>query len=359
MEKKYKMKPVAMKPVSTPTHPTIRDVARKAGVSPGTVSRVLNNSPLVTPLTRSKVLEIVKELDYHPNLMAHRLSIGKTLRIGAIVPFFHRPAEIERLRGVVSALSVTTYDLVIHNVETPDQRDIYFTQIPHRERVDGVIVISLPPKEEDIARLSSAGIPIIFIDVHQPWIQPFDRVTSNDFSGGRLATRYLISLGHEKIGFIGDLPDESFLFTSSHDRYLGYRKALDEAGISLNDTFIAHEKHDRYAAHKIAERMLTMEDRPTAIFAASDTQAMGVIAAARTAGLFVPDNLSIVGYDDIEIAEYLGLTTVRQPLFDSGRIGVELLLERINNPDREPVEYTLQNEFMIRTTTSSPKHLPQ
>lgn len=345
------MKPVAMKPVPKSSPSTIRDVAQAAGVSPGTVSRVLNNSPLVTETTRKKVLEVVEALDYRPNLIARRLSIGKTLRIGAIVYQFARPAEIERLKGVVSSLSGSQYDLVIHNVETLEERELYFHQVPHKERVDGVIVISLPPGEENIERLASSDVPTVFIDVQHEGLEMFDRVVSDDFGGGQMATRYLISLSHSYIGFVGDKRESGFNFTSSHDRLLGFKKAIQSAGLPLIAENIAHDRHDRYAAHLVSEKMLSRSDRPSAIFAASDTQAMGVLTAARSLGLSIPQDLAVIGYDDIEIAEYLGLTTVRQMLFESGQIGVGLLLDRMINPQSEIQYHQIQNELVIRSTT--------
>lgn len=348
------MKPVAMKTVSKSSQTTIRDVARSAGVSPGTVSRVLNDSPLVTEKTRQRVLRAIDELDYHPNLIARMLSLGKTLHIGTIVPFFTRPAEVERLRGIVSALSQSQYDLVIYNVETVDQRDTYFDQVPHKERVDGMMVISLPPKKEDIGELSEADIPIVFVDVHNPELSHFDHVLNDDVAGGYLATNHLIHVGHKKIGFIGDKTPSPFGFTSSRDRFMGYCNALEQANISINEAWTAFDEHDRYTAHLLAEEMLKSPDPPTAIFAASDTQAIGVITASRSCGINIPQELSIIGFDDIEVAEYLDLTTVRQQLFESGQIGVELLLDRIINPDKSPVTQEIKNELIVRSTTGPP-----
>ena len=143
---------------------TIRDVARRAGVSPGTASRAINNSPLVNEATRRRVLEVVKELNYTPNLVARRLSIGKTLVVAVIVPFFTRPAFSERMNGIVSVLSQTEYDLVIHNIETPEQRNDCFQIIPRRERADGALFLSLPPRDEETGYLANASVPIVLID---------------------------------------------------------------------------------------------------------------------------------------------------------------------------------------------------
>jgi DNA-binding LacI/PurR family transcriptional regulator len=343
-----------MKPVTNSSHPTIRDVARHAGVSPGTVSRVLNNSPLVKETTRQRVWEVIESLNYTPNLIARRLSLGKSLRIAVIVPFFTRPAEVERLRGVVNHLAHTQYDLVIHNIETPEQRATDLAQIPYREWVDGVLVISLPPEEEFLPRLKTAEVPIVFVDVHHPELRDFDLVNGDDVRGGYLAARHLIDLGHRRIGFIGDLPDHPLGFTSSRDRFEGFRNALAEANIPYDSNYHAESVHGQYLAQMLAEKMLTLPSPPTAIFAASDTQAMGVLTAARHLRIPVPEHLSIIGFDDIQVAEYLGLTTIRQNLYASGKAGVELLLERMIDPKIERRVVEIPNELIIRSTTFPP-----
>ena len=331
---------------------TIRDVARAAGVSPGTVSRALNESPLVSHETKLRVEQIAKELDYSPNLVARKLSIGKTLSIAVLVPFFTRPSYIDRLNGIVGALTQTQYDLVIHNVETPEQRDTLLREIPRKERVDGVLILSLPPKERDLDFLENANIPIVFIDAHHSKLTNISSITVDDIEGGYKATQYLISLGHKKIGFIGDNIDNPFNFTSSRDRFMGYKKALEEENIEFQNRFYAEDKHERYAAQRLATKMLSQVDRPTAIFAASDTQAMGILEASKNLDIKVPQDLSVIGYDDVEMAEYLKLTTIRQMLFESGERGVELLLSHLDNVNLTPVHEVLPTELIVRETTS-------
>ena len=333
---------------------TIRDVARKAGVSPGTVSRAMNNSPLVNEETRRRIMEVVKELNYTPNLVARRLSIGKTLVVAVIVPFFTRPGFSERLNGVVSVLSQTEYDLVIHNIETPEQRSDCFRFIPRRTRADGALILSLPPFDAETTILTDADVPIVLIDSDHPTLTMFHRVTVDDVAGGQVATRYLIELGHTRIGFVGDIIDNPFNFVSSRNRYWGYCKALEAAGIPLRPEYFGEDQHGRRQARNTAKRMLALSDRPTAIFAASDTQAVGVLEAARDAGLRVPEDLSVIGYDDIEIADIMGLTTIRQMLFESGQRGVELLLETLESPQIEPVREVLPTELIVRSTTAPP-----
>ncbi len=328
---------------------TIRDIARQAGVGLGTVSRVLNNSPLVSAATRQRVLDVIAELDYSPNPIARRLSWGRTLTIAAIVPFFTRHSPIERLRGIESTLAESEYDLTIFNVETTARRDACFQDVPRRERVDGVLIISLAPFDQDVARFDSAGVPVVLVDAKHPALS---RAITDDVSGGRLATQHLLDLGHRRIGYVSDPLDSPFNFTSSRDRYQGYRQALKDAGISFRPEYHRQGEHGRYEARRLAAELLALPDPPTAIFVSSDTQALGVLEAARDLSLDVPHDLSVVGYDDVEAAEYLGLTTVRQQLFESGARGVELLLEALASPPLEPLCDILPVELIVRNTTT-------
>ncbi|MGC9397557.1 MAG: LacI family DNA-binding transcriptional regulator [Anaerolineae bacterium] len=334
--------------------PTIRDVAREAGVGLGTVSRVLNDSPLVSETTRQHVLEIIEKLDYKPNPVARRLSLGKTLTVAVIVPFFTRPAFSERLNGVVSLLSQSPYDLLIYNVDTPELRRRCFENLPPRELVDGALLLSLPPFDEEAQRLTEVEFPIVLIDSEHPALEMFHQVNVDDVAGGELATRHLVELGHRRIGFIGDIIDNPFNFRSSRDRYRGYRNVLEAAGLPFQVAYYAEGEHGRHQARELAREMLAQPERPTAIFAASDTQAVGVLEAARDLGLAVPEDLSVIGYDDIELADIMQLTTVRQMLFESGRRGVELLLHTLKQPDIKPVHEYLDVELVIRNSTAPP-----
>jgi len=337
---------------------TIRDIAKKAGVGVGTVSRVLNNNPRVSEKTRARVLQVIEDLGYKPNPVARRLSQGKTLIISVIIPFFTRPGFSERLNGVVSELSQSKYNLLIHTIQTPEQRRTLSKEFPNQRFIDGALILSLPPLDEEIETLANADIPIVLIDSENPNLSMLHQVIVDDVAGGKAATEYLLSLGHRRIGFIGDVIDNPFHFTSSRDRYYGYREALQAAGITLRDTYYAEGEHGRLEAREIAMRMLTIPERPTAIFAASDTQAVGVLEAARQLELRVPEDLSVIGYDDIELAEIMNLTTMHQKLFESGRLGVELLLKALENPDTAPIHETLPVELTVRGSTAPPSSTP-
>jgi DNA-binding LacI/PurR family transcriptional regulator len=334
---------------------TIRDVARRAGVSVATASRAVNRKDLVSPETRERIAAVTEELGFTPSPAGRRLRLGRTLTVGVVVSFLTRPQAAERLRGIDAVLADSELDLVIYNVESAQKRDHYLDTLIRSHRHDGLLVVSLPPPPGAVAVLEQAPVPVVFIDVHVSAVSTMPRVVGDDVAGGAIAARHLLDLGHREIGFIGDAPDDPFGFTSSQDREAGLTRELATAGVRLRQGWVGHGAHGRYEARGLALRMLGGPERPTAIFAASDTQALGVIAAAHEVGLNVPDDLSIVGYDDVEAADYVGLTTVRQQLSESGRQGAELLLAEIEHRS-EPAQFArLAPELVVRATTAPPK----
>jgi DNA-binding LacI/PurR family transcriptional regulator len=334
---------------------TIRDVARHAGVSVATASRALNGKDIVSPQTRDRILTVVEELGFRPSPAAQRLSLGRTLTVGVVVSFLTRPQAAERLRGVDAVLTDSEFDLVIYNVESVQKRDHYLGTLAQSQRTDGLLVMSLPPSAEAAEAISRSPVPVVFIDVHTPSVGTMPRVVGDDVAGGVLAARHLLELGHTAIAFVGDAVEDPFGFTSSRDREQGLFSELAAAGVSIPRRWIGHGAHGRYEARDLAHRMLTGERRPTAIFTASDTQALGVIAAARDIGLHVPDDLSVIGYDDIEAADYVGLTTIRQQLLESGRRGAEILLSEIKSRSEQPPVARLAPELVVRATTAPAK----
>ncbi len=331
---------------------TIRDVAKLAGVGVGTVSRVLNNHPSVSPSAREAVETAIAQLEFTPSPSARRLQSGKTYTIAAVVPFFTLPSFVERLQGVVAALEDTPYDVVIYNVETVERRDHYLKTLPRRQRFDGLLIVSLPLSDREAASLSHSGLPTVLIDSRQP---AFRRVVIDDVCGGRLATEHLISLGHERIGYVSDQLGSPFGFVAGRHRLEGYHQALSAAGLPIrSDYHAAALWHGVPQARQAAAELLRLTPRPTAIFASSDVQAIGVMQAAQDAGLQVPNDLSIIGFDDIYLAEYMHLTTIHQPLFTSGVEGVALLLDLIQQPDRVASTVSLDVRPVVRQTTAPP-----
>ncbi|HEY52992.1 MAG TPA: LacI family transcriptional regulator [Caldilineae bacterium] len=334
---------------------TIRDVAREAGVGVGTVSRVLNSHPSVRETTRRRVERAIAALNYRPNPIARQLSLGRTSNIAVVAPFFIRPSSVERLRGVETVLTERKYDLVLYNVETQDKRDEVFRKFPRFDTFDGLLVLTLAPEDEEVARLLESGTPVVLIDANHPQL---NRVLIDDVRGGYLATKHLIELGHTRIAYISDILESPFRFVgASARRFEGYRQALAEAGIEYRPTYYRHDLHGVQEAKGLAHELLSLSEPPTAIFTASDTQAIGVLRAAQERALSVPEELSVIGFDDIEVAEYLNLTTIHQPLFTSGVEGAELLFQCISEqPERQcdVLEVILPLRLVERQTTGPP-----
>lgn len=333
---------------------TIRDVAKAAGVGVGTVSRVLNNHPSVRESTRKKVEEAIRALDYKPHRIARQLSLGKTSNIGVVAPFFIRPSSVERLRGVETILAEHKYDLVLYNVETKERRDQLFESLPRGDMFDGLLIFTLTPSDEEAERLLRGSVPVVLVDASHPQL---NRVVIDDVLGGYMATKHLIDLGHERIAYISDILESPFEHVGASSlRYRGYRNALAEAGLPFLPEYYRQDQHGVPQARKMTHALLELTNPPTAIFAASDTQAIGVLQAASERGIAVPEQLSVIGFDDIEIAEFLKLTTIHQPLFTSGVEGAALLFQCIQTPvlTRKTNEIQLPLRLIERTTTAPP-----
>lgn len=330
---------------------TIRDVAKTAGVSTATVSRVLNNSPAVRPETRERVLTVIAETGYRPSLTARRLSIGRTLTIGIVLPFLTLPSFVERLRGVQSVLVDTEYDLLLVTAETPERMEERIDNLLSQRGVDGIIVVSIKPTDDQVIRIKRLGMPVVLVDARK---SNLSRVVVDDISGGYLATRHLIELGHRRIAFLSDYLDNPFNFVSMSYRSEGYRRALEESQIPFQKDYQREGELGGQEAYEKAKSLLSLTPRPTAVFAASDTHAVGVLKAAHDLGIRVPDDLSVIGYDDIRDAEYLNLTTIRQHLFHMGEKGAQILLSALNGHDEPTGEVLLPVELVIRGTTARP-----
>jgi DNA-binding LacI/PurR family transcriptional regulator len=341
---------------AAPRRARIADVAADAGVGVGTVSRVLNGSPHVRAATRQRVLDAIERTSYRPSQLAAGLSRGTPRSVAILVPFLTRPSVVARLAGVIEVLGVEGYDTIVFNVETPAQRDHHAYLLTERHRAAGVIVISLPLLREQRAALIAAGMPVVLVDVAAPG---FPRTVVDDVRGGELATRHLLDLGHRRIAFVGDPRGgrparDEFGFRSTADRIIGYRRALTAAGIPVDPTLIRSGPHSAAAAAELTRDLLRLPDPPTAIFANCDTQALGVLSAADAAGIPVPGGLSVIGFDDIETAVHLGLSTVRQPLRESGARGAARLCRLLRGETVTPLREELPLEVIARGSTAPP-----
>ena len=327
--------------------PTIYDVASSAGVSISTVSRVLNSPDNVREETRNRVLSAIDQLGFVPKADARARAQKNLLRIGVLTPFFTAPSFVERLRGVDSALADMNYELVVYSVDSLNRLQGYLAALPFRDNLDGLIIMALRFDETNARRFSERGLEVVSIEFAQP---DFSSIEIDDFTGGSIAAQYLIAKGHRRIGFIGNLNPPDFALKPEVARLAGFRSALSEANIRLPDEYVRSSSFQQKPTRQAARDLLTLLEPPTAVFAAADTQAIGVLKVAQELGLRVPEDLAILGFDDLDLSEFIGLTTIRQHLDESGRVAIDLLLSRIGNPDRPIQHVQLPLEVVERDT---------
>jgi len=333
---------------------TIVDVASHAGVGIGTVSRVVNNKGYVDPATRARVEAAIAELDWVPRGAARNLKSGRAEAVAVVVPFLTGPSISERLRGIESGLVEADLDMIATSIEKPGRRSAVLGRITQRGRVDGLLLVSVAPTSTELERFRQVNLPLVLVDAHHRSVA---RVIVDDVGGGYAAGRHLIELGHRRIAFVGDRPVPGFRFSSSRLRLGGVIKALREDGLGIPGEFVGLASPTRTGARGLALEMLSIARPPTAIVAASDTQALGVLEAARSLGIDVPGGLSVVGFDDIEAADFAGLTTIHQPLAQSGQRGVERLVDLIEGRPIGSLREVLPVMLIVRSTTAAPDHV--
>ncbi len=327
--------------------PTIRDVARVAGVGIGTVSRVLSADPHVAPETRARVQAAIDQLGYRSSPVARALRQGRSLTLDVVVPLFTRHFYVEVLRGLAAAVVDSPYALVIRTIERPGDRDRAFAACGTPGGADGVVIVSVTPPPGVLERLGAAQVPLVLVDNTQPGVIS---VSVDYYAGATVAVQHLLALGHRRIALI-DRRADPFAFQDPGERQAGYRQALQVAGLPLQPAYEVVTDYSPEAGQASLAPLLALPDPPTAVLVGSDSQALGVLAAARALGVRVPEDLSVVGYNDIEIAPYLGLTTVRVPMAEMGRQGGERLLQQLDRAAPPPTSVVLPADLIVRATT--------
>lgn len=329
--------------------PTIYDVAKVAGVSISTVSRVINASPNVSDATRDRVQGAIDQLDFVPKAEARARAMKDFARIGVLTPFFTAPAFVQRLRGVAESLLSTRYELTIFTVESIDHLNHYLATLPVTGHLEGLILLSLRVNDGSAAKLKDNYLETVLIEYPR---QDLNTVEIDDVLGGEMAAEYLIGKGHQRLGFIGDTSDLGpYTIEPISLRLKGFQNGLAKAGLFLPEELIFTSRYEVKDAEEKIEPMLRRSEPPTAIFCATDLQAVGVINKARQLGYWVPDDLAVLGFDDLDVADYVGLSTIRQPLDESGRLAVEILLSRLKDPERPLRHVRLPLTIVERQTT--------
>ncbi len=327
---------------------TIYKIAEKAGVSPKTVSRVINGEKTVSKKTYEKVYKIIKETNFFPNISAQRLASNKIKVLGLVIPRVGSPYATELIGSILSKCKEFKYATIVYPIEYELNEYNNVVALYLKRYVDGFIIA--PPGGDDVFFrncVKEYKIPAVFITPNEPY-DDFYVVKANDKDGGYKATKYLISLGHKRIGIITcDLKR-----TFSQERFDGYKKALIENDIKIDNDLIIHGDNSFRSGFTSAKKLISCKNPPTAIFACNDEMALGVESAIYKLGLKIPDDISLIGFDDIPLISELSvpLTTIRQPVKDIGGLAVALLIKQIKGHEIENKIYEIPIDLVIRNS---------
>jgi DNA-binding LacI/PurR family transcriptional regulator len=330
----------------------IEEVAARAGVSTATVSRALRGLPNVSPGTRARVLEAAHALDYVVSPSASRLASGRTSSVAVVMPYIGRHFFGKVLDGAEGVLRGAGYDVLLYALPDSPAREDFFARMPLRRRVDAVLVITLPLLAEQVQRLLALGLPVGTVGLHVPGASS---VGIDDVAAARAATAHLVNLGHERIAMIGGGVSavEPNPFTTPQDRAQGYREALADAGLPWSVEYEVDGQYTAAGAERAVAQLLSLPEPPTAVFAQSDRMALGAIHSLHRVGLSCPDDVSIVGFDDHELAEPTDLTTIAQPMVEQGAAAARQLLGRLQGDP--PSDELLGTHLVLRASTSPPR----
>ena len=327
---------------------SVYEVAALAGVSIATVSRTLNQPHRVSENTRARVMEAVRTLDYTPDFEAAARARHQNDRVAVIAPMTTYPGFISRLKGVALALQERDSELIVFQVDASKLNNPNYTKyieaLASSGRYDGFIIMSLPLGGQELSRLAETKFPVVLIETNDP---RFPTVQVDHRHGAELATQHLIDRGHKKLGFVGFVPLQDYSLNAPLQREESFVETLKKNGLEIYPEFIVHTEYDIYATANALTQILSREDRPTAIFCAADINALGAIRAANNLGLRIPEDIAIVGFDDIDMAQYMELTTIHQPLENSGREAVQLITKIIKNPTLSPAQEILLDLHLI------------
>ncbi|MCL2893865.1 ribose operon transcriptional repressor RbsR [Brenneria tiliae] len=325
---------------------TMKDVARLAGVSTSTVSHVINNDRFVSDAIRDKVMAVVEQLNYAPSALARSLKINQTQTIGMLLTASSNPFYAEVVRGVERCCYERGYSLILCNTEGDPDRMRRSLETLLQKRVDGVLLMcteSHRPLPDMVSRYPS--IPMVMMD-WAPFDGGIDVIKDNSLLGGEMATKYLISRGYRKIACIAGPKDK----TTAYNRLEGYRQAMQGAGLPIPAEYEIFGDFEFETGYRAMRQLLALDNRPDAVFTGNDAMAVGVYHALYLAGLSIPGDMAVIGYDDIELARYMSppLTTIHQPKDELGELAIDTLLYRLGHPDTEPNVLVLTPELMVR-----------
>lgn len=329
------------------TKPTIKDVARQAGVSPTTVSYVLNNTRFVSPGTEARVRAAIEDLSYQPDLIARSLRANRTLSVGMVVSDITNPFYADVVRGVEDLFSEQHYSLILCNTDESPENELSSLQMLRNKKVDGLIIVATGQNIQQLDETSRSGIPIVLVDRRLPGDR-LDTVIVDDEQGAYAVVNHLLEHGHTRIGMIKPLDGIS----TTYRRCRGYEKALRKFGLEPDPGVMINGYSTIEGGTAAALSLLDLNPRPTAIFSANNLMSIGLYLAIKQRGLACPKDVAIVGFDDMVWFSVFspGLTTVYQPSYELGKRAAQLLCQRIcgGNPNPAPCLIELPSRLVIR-----------
>jgi len=329
---------------------TIKDVALHARVSVATVSHVVNDTRFVSEATRLRVQQAIEELRYVPSALARSLKSNRTHTVGMMIPNNSNPYFAEIIRGIEDTCYAAGFNVILCNSDDEPLKQSTYVRLLSEKQVDGLIVLSSGSDAELLDTLRAATMPQVVVDREIDDLAA-DLVEVNHEAGGFLATQHLLQLGHRRIACICGPQTLS----SARQRVQGYRRALHDAGLAMDDSLLRAGDFTSAGGHAAMCSLLdaSSSDRPSAVFASNDLMAIGAICAAAAAGLSIPKDLSVIGFDDIALAAYSNppLSSIAQPKHQTGELAAQLLLQRIAQPERELQRAILQPSLVVRQST--------
>lgn len=331
------------------------DVAERAGVSPSTVSRTLRGLPTVSPEVRTRVEQAARELNFAVSRQAASLVTGRTGVVAVLVPTLNSWFMGSALSSLGPMLRAAGRELNVYVIPDMAERTAFFEQLPARRNADALLVFGFDLTEEETARLDDLGMPVIYVSQHA---EGRPSVYVDDVAGALMATRHLLNLGHRRIAFAPTVGASGFSF-SSRERLLGYQQALTEAGIPLDDELVVTMAiDDKRGLVAGVGRLLSLREPPTALFAEQDELAVAVVHTLRRARIEVPERMSVIGFDDHQVAEWFDLSTVAQSPSDMGRVAGELALRLIDDSEADHSRHVVLPVELIPRATTAPLTAP-
>jgi LacI family transcriptional regulator, repressor for deo operon, udp, cdd, tsx, nupC, and nupG len=341
-----------MPPVSGSSHLNMADVAREAGVSVATVSRALRGLPGVSEPTRERIRTLAATMSYVVSPEASHLSRGSTGRVAVVVPTLDSWFFATMLAGAEAELQEAGVDVLVYQVDGAAARDRFFDQLPARRKADAVIAMTLPLTEAQSARLADLGMAVVLTGAR---IRDYPRVLIDDVEVALQAVRHLVGLGHTRIAMVRSTDPATETSFADADRTAGYHRALAEAGLEPRPDHLITVPHTLAGGVEAAERLLSLREQPTAVFAYSDELALAIVQTLRRARLRVPEDMSVVGVDGHPFADLLDMTTVEQPVEEQGRLAGRLALGLLSGADGLAHELRLPTRLRVRGTTGPPR----